>query len=226
MKNYLFIVFSFPLLLLSCIGDDFVDDKVDPVLRITNSVDTLGFGDTYQFKAQYLNNVGMEEMASIIWTSSDESIITIDNTGLATAGQMGQATIRVELNVNNTILSDELVVNVSEETVVTPTIRMGSLQTTSSYTLTGNFTLANEDGTLVLSFDESYAASSNLPGLYIYLTNNPSTTNGALELGKVETFSGAHTYTIPSNVTLNEFQYVLYFCKPFNVKVGDGEFEN
>ena len=226
MKNYLFIVFSFPLLLFSCIGDDFVDDKVDPVLKITSSVDTLGFGDTFQFKAQYLNNVGVEEMVSKTWTSSDESVISIDNTGLATANQMGETTIRVELNSNNITLSDERIVNVSEETVVTPTVRNGSLQTTSSYTLTGNFTLADEDGTLMLSFDEDYAASSNLPGLYIYLTNNPSTTNGALELGKVETFSGAHAYTIPSNVTLNEFQYVLYFCKPFNVKVGDGEFEN
>ena len=226
MKNLMILVFALPFLFFSCVGDDFVMDNVDPVLRITESVDTLGLGDSFEFKAQYLNNVGVEEVLPKDWMSSDESIISIDDNGLATANQMGETTIRVELNVDGQLLFDERLVTVSEETVMTPTERTGSLQTTSSYLLTGDFTLSEDNGALILSLADNYAASSSLPGLYVYLTNNPNTTNGALELGKVSAFSGAHSYAIPPDVSLNEFNYVLYFCKPFNVKVGDGEFDN
>jgi len=59
--------------------------------------------------------------------------------------------------------------------------------------------------------------------LYVYLTNNPSTTAGALEIGKVTVFEGTHIYTIEGDIPLNQYNYLLYFCKPFNVKVGDGE---
>ena len=64
----------------------------------------------------------------------------------------------------------------------------------------------------------------SLPGLYAYLTNNPSTVNNAFEIGRVETFSGAHSYRI-SGVGLNDYDDLLYWCKPFSVKVGDGEME-
>ena len=113
-----------------------------------------------------------------------------------------------------------------EETIeVEPTqAKSGQITTTSSYALSGDFSLTAENNDLVLAFDENYNASTALPGLYIYLTNNPSTISGALEIGKVQTFSGVHSYTIP-NVDINEYSHVLYFCKPFNVKVGDGEIE-
>ncbi|MEM9549152.1 MAG: hypothetical protein AAGA77_24405, partial [Bacteroidota bacterium] len=61
-----------------------------------------------------------------------------------------------------------------------------------------------------------------LPGLYVYLTNNRNTTANALEIGAVEVFNGAHTYTV-EDVGINDYKFLLYFCKPFNVKVGDGE---
>ena len=73
-------------------------------------------------------------------------------------------------------------------------------------------------GDLVTDLD----GATSLPGLYVYLTNNPSTVNNAYEIGRVETFNGAHSYRI-SGVGLNEYDYLLYWCKPFSVKVGDGE---
>ena len=100
---------------------------------------------------------------------------------------------------------------------------MCSINTTSSYALTGDFTITEDgNGGINLVFADNYNASTALPGLYVYLTNNPSTTTGSLELQKVQTFQGAHTYSIP-NVGVNDYSHVLYFCKPFNVKVGDGE---
>jgi len=226
MKNLSFLLFSILLLFSACIGDDFIDDEVDPILRITSSVDTIAFGTTFQFTARYLNNVGIEEIVPKVWTSTDESLITIDNNGLATAIAAGQVTIGVEVDVNGAILRDEAVVNIGEETVVIPTERTGTLEASSFYDLEGDFSLSEENGTLILRFADNYVADTSLPGLYIYLTNNPNTINGALEIGRVIDFSGAHEYEIPAGSTLNEYQYVLYFCKPFNVKVGDGEFDN
>ena len=67
-------------------------------------------------------------------------------------------------------------------------------------------------------------ADDGLPGLYVYLSNNPNSVSGALEIGPVEVFEGAHDYTI-SGLDITTYAYVLYFCKPFNVKVGHGDIE-
>ena len=103
------------------------------------------------------------------------------------------------------------------------TVRSGVIQTTTFYDLEGDFELIqNDDGTLTLDIADNYRASSGLPGLYVYLTNNPRSISGAFEIGEVNVFSGAHSFEI-DGVELNQFNYLLYFCKPFNVKVGDGE---
>jgi len=211
-----------------CIGDDVIMDSVPEDLRIMNPIDTLGINDSYQFEATYFNNVGQEEMRSISWESSDETVVGIDATGLATGTSIGNAIIfaMVALDGGST-LSAPLDLVVAEETIVTPTTeRTGILQTTSSYTLQGAFVLRKVADGLELELKEDYQASSSLPGLYVYLTNNPSTTSGAYEIGPATSFSGAHTYQIPNTVGLNDYSHVLYFCKPFNVKVGDGVFEN
>jgi len=100
--------------------------------------------------------------------------------------------------------------------------RIGTIRTTSSYKLEGDFTLKEEDGKLIIDIADNYEASDALPGLYIYLTNNPNTNTGAVEIGAVDIFKGAHTYEV-TGVNINDFDYLLYFCKPFGVKVGDGE---
>ena len=48
-------------LMASCIGNDYVDDRVDPILRITNPIDSIAIDSSYQFEYRYLNNVGTEE---------------------------------------------------------------------------------------------------------------------------------------------------------------------
>ena len=123
-------------------------------------------------------------------------------------------------------MSDAIEVVVSKEEVTgNPSEeRSGAIRTTSSYLLEGSFTLRQDGNDIVLEFADNYRASTSLPGLYVYLTNNPSTSNNAFEIGRVETFEGAHSYRI-SGVGLNDYDYLLYWCKPFSVKVGDGEME-
>jgi hypothetical protein len=211
-----------------CIGDDIIEDAVDESVRITSQLDELAVGDTYKFTARYTNNVGIIEQADIVWTSSAEDVLTIDDTGLASGIEEGDATVTAKVILADKTVSDSRLVTVTDTTIVgNPDVRTGSLTTTSNYTLQGNFALERDGDDFVLSLDESYEASSALPGLYVYLGNNPATTNGAYEIAEVEVFGGAHAYVIPGDdIALDEFEYVLYWCKPFNVKVGEGDFEN
>ncbi len=221
MKQFIFLL-AIALSMQGCIGDDFVFDTVAPILRITSNVDTIGINESFQFESMYLNNIGVEEAASVSWQSSAPEIISIDETGLATALAEGSSIISAEVSIENELIRAEKEVHVGANTVEVANMKSGEIQTTSSYKLQGSFTLSTDGDDAILEFGEDYEASTALPGLYIYLTNNPSTTANAIEIGAVEVFSGEHSYTIP-NVGLNDYSHILYFCKPFNVKVGDGE---
>lgn len=99
----------------------------------------------------------------------------------------------------------------------------GQIRTTSSYVLEGNYRYEFNGTHIILSLDDTYRASSSLPGLYLYLTNNPSSPEDGYEVGKVSVFSGAHSYTLPASIGLMDYKYLLYLCKPFRVKVGDAQ---
>ncbi|MCH8330130.1 MAG: hypothetical protein IH946_01925 [Bacteroidetes bacterium] len=222
MKQVKFISIIIILFIYGCVKDDFVDDEVDPLIRITTTVDTIAINTSFQFEAMYLNNVGTEEEAAVQWMSSQPAIISITNDGLAQALQFGSSNISVEYDDGSIVLMDSMVVNVGSTTSSPPQQRSGTVASTSTYALSGDFTLTEDGDNLNLAFSSDYMASTALPGLFIYLSNNSNTIGNALEIGAVKVFSGAHTYTI-MNVGINDYKFVLYFCKPFNVKVGHGE---
>ncbi len=213
------------LLFSACIGDDIIEDLVPERLIITNTVDTLGIDDTFQFLARFTNNVGQTENRDLDWSSSNTNILTIDADGLATGVTAGEVFVYAEVTTDEQTIIDSVQVVVDMETSEPTTQeRSGVIQTTSSYALGGDFIVKEDGNDLLIEVASNYVASTALPGLYVYLTNNPSTTSGALEIGAVEVFNGAHVYRIP-NVALFDYDYLLYFCKPFNVKVGDGQIE-
>lgn len=219
-KKYFWLGVLLVAITSGCIKDDLVFDEVDPVLRITSRVDTIAFNSSFQFESMYLNNVGAEEEVTVDWTSSHPDVVSIDNGGNAQALMEGSATITAEFGD----LKDIVEVHVGKNTVVVPKEKGGTIKTTSTYELSGDFTVEERDGNLVISFSENYVASTALPGLYLYLSNNRNTVANAIEIGAVEVFSGEHTYTLP-DIGLNDYQFLVYFCKPFNIKVGDGEIE-
>ena len=162
------------------------------------------------------------------WETSDASTLSIDENGRLMALEIGQAEIALILEENNELM-DKITVEAADETVVVPSgsdgdTKSGTIESTSSYKLEGNFQIANVSGGVEISVAGNYVATEALPGLYVYLSNNPSTVDGALEIGAVTVFSGAHTYTVTENsLNVDTYAYLLYFCKPFNVKVGHGE---
>ena len=224
MKNVFYITLL-TILFSSCIGDDIIMDRVDETLRITTQATSIAAGETFQFEARFTNNIGNVEEGSVIWRSSDEAILAITEDGLATAITRGNVIVSAEVTLEDgSILKEEMDVEVSMVTVEveTPTSRSGVIATTTFYDLEGDFVLNEINEGVSLEIADNYKASSALPGLYVYLTNNPNSINDALEIGEVTVFEGAHTYEI-AGVNLTDYDYVLYFCKPFRVKVGDGK---
>lgn len=218
------------LALHGCIGEDIIDDFVEPTVRIDNPVGGLKVNETYNYEAVYFNNVGEETETNVNWSSSNATIVSITNDGFATAISEGQATITATVTADNiTVSASELITIVAPDEEPPPPAtgtKSGTIRTTSSYVLEGDFTLEEIDDSnnLLLSITSNYKASTSLPGLYLYLTNNPNSVNNALEIGEVIVFSGAHEYTI-NNTDINDYKYLLYWCKPFSVKVGDAEIE-
>lgn len=224
MKKSLGLSLFLMLFLFGCIEDDIIFDTVEESIRITAQVDTLAVGDAFLFEARFTNNIGQTESRSISWRSSDPSILTIDEAGMAEGLAMGEALVMAGIqSTDNGFLEDTIQVVVAQETVISePQSRAGAIQTTSSYVLTGDFTYEATDSGVRITFGDDYMASRSLPGLYLYLTNNPNSVANALEIGKVSVFAGAHTYDVP-DVGLNDYEYLFYYCKPFRVKVGDGK---
>ncbi len=217
------IFFSLIALLFSaCIGDDIINDTVPETVKIMNPIDTLGLGKTWQFEAKFTNNIGADEVRTIDWKSSNTAILTIDANGLATGISKGSATITAAVEVSGVEVKDSWPIVVDETTVTTPNTKSGEIKTTSNYALKGNFVMTEEGNGIKITISDDYMASTSLPGLYAYLGNNPSSVANALEIGMVQVYDGAHSYQI-DGVGLNDFAYILYWCKPFNVKVGEGK---
>lgn len=210
-------------LMTGCIKDDFILDAQDPEVRIVNSPDSIGINLNHTFEAMYLNDVGQEENVDFSWFSTNENVLSINTTtGNAAALELGNSMIIAEYDNGENVLRDSVEVSVGENTVTTINEFSGTVNTTSSYALTGDFTITQEGDDVVLTFANNYNASTALPGLYVYLSNNANSSANAYEIGAVQVFSGAHSYTIP-NTSIYDYNYVLYFCKPFGIKVGHGE---
>lgn len=219
----------FLIILQSCIENDIVNDRVNEKLSINNTIEQLTLNTTHQYTTKYTNNVGKVTNPTINWSSSQPSIVSINNNGLITALKEGKVIITVSTTTEQgKVITTNNSVSTTKENIDNngPKEKSGTIRTTSSYTLTGTFTLKEIPNTndLELSINSDYRASSSLPGLYLYMTNNPNTVSGAKEIAKVSVYNGAHKYTI-KNTSINDFGHLLYWCKPFRVKVGDAEIE-
>ena len=149
-------------------------------------------------------------------------MIDVEENGLITAYQAGMTIITAMANG----VVEELIITAGNSTIeASVSQRTGVLKTVGSYPLDGDVTLVDlNNGDLRLELEDNFNTTSALPGLFVYLSNNPSTINDAYEIGEVTQFKGEQSYSI-KEVGLSDFNYVLFFCKPFRVRVGDAELD-
>ena len=220
------------LSLLSCVKTDLINDRVDPKIFISNPLLELKKnGAPHQFEVNYFNYVGKEiENPNVSWSSSDPTVIAITEDGLATGIELGTATVTATLITpeENLTITNADEVKVSMSTLTESIEFIGTIVSTSNYELGGSYVLKvheDENDILRLSLGDDYVASTSLPGLYIYLGNNPNSVADAFEIGAVTVFQGAHFYDLPSTISIYDYSYILYWCKPFDVKVGEGQIQ-
>lgn len=194
-------------------------------VSISNPISSIVASSSYTFETVFTNIMGEQvSLPNVEWTSSDPNILTVDNNGLIEAIAAGTVSVSVTVQVSGTLtVTDQTSFEILPSEVVNITSFSGTIATTSSYALKGSFVLEETEDGLTLSIAEDYVASTALPGLYIYLSNNPNTTSGAYEIGAVKVFKGSHSYLLPSSIKLMDYKYILYWCKPFNVPVGEAK---
>lgn len=102
------LIYILCLLFFSCSGVDLIDDYVPPTLRISNAIDELPIGSSFELKASYFNNVGeLIEEAAIQWVSLNPEIISIESNGTATPIQQGTAQIVAQITSEEGVLLEQ-----------------------------------------------------------------------------------------------------------------------
>jgi len=217
----LILLFSLAGLFSACIGTDIQEVLiVEPEVRITSSIQSLEIGSSQQLEATFTNNEGQEEAVTFTWASDAPEIISVDANGLATAHTEGLATI--------TATYQEWVARFpltsGNQTVMLQSRNAGFVGQ-NNYQVSGTATLEEQEGGgLSLSLNSNFR-TQNGPGLYVYLSNSPTSVSGGQELGRLQRASGQQTYTVPSGINLNRFDYVIIYCKPFGLPFGSGQFD-
>ena len=122
------------------------------------------------------------------------------------------------------VFSLSLLVTISHAQTCSRTIE-AFMAAPGGYNISGTGLLeADPEGT-TLSFDNAFNTQSG-PDLHVYLSINfeapttPGNTN--IDIAELTSNNGAQSYTIPSNVSLDDYNYVLIHCKSFNHWWGGG----
>lgn len=175
MKNFSLLSFCVVLFFTSCdIGDDIINDYQEPSITIVEKNSgvpipseltiskSYDFSEVYSIK--YLNDVGELKNELITWESSNPSVITINNQGLATAVSSGKATISVSAtndnpNGENTKITKEIatitVTSVPEVLTVTNAITILSIGEKFTFKTTYFNNAGKEDNTVSLVWEST-----------------------------------------------------------------------
>lgn len=130
---------SFTVILIwltGCIGTDF-EPEVSPIIRLVNLPETFHVSGVYALEATYMNERGMEEDVTFVWTSSDETVFSIDGNGTGRALKEGIVDLSVQFENRKEEIS--IVVFSSQESVRI-TEAPDSLSVGETFTLRAEYT--------------------------------------------------------------------------------------
>jgi len=99
----------------------------------------------------------------------------------------------------------------------TPEVLSGNFRGSGSYRASGQVFLSGSDISLV-NLD-----STNVPDGRIYLSNSLSASDNFVDLGRLKGNQGNQNYRASSNVDLDDYKYILIWCRAFSSLVGYAE---
>ena len=133
--NFLILLF----VLFSCTGEDLINDRVDPELRVLRSVNEIFLGQTAQLSVRYFNIVGAGvENPNLKWESSDTSILVVNADGTIEPKSTGDVSVTVS------VITEE-----GQTLNQTFSIKVLSNVDTSTPTITPVLTLISENETVI-----------------------------------------------------------------------------
>ena len=185
-----------------------------------NDATVINPGETLQLTGSTLNaSGGAIDGGAITWSSSDEAVATVDASGLVSG--VGDGRVRITGSAAGVTGFIDLFVGDA-----TSLSRTGAFEGLNGYRASGDVTLmVNAEGNLTLVLADNFSAADG-PGLYFYLSNQPSRVSGGIEIGAVRSVTGADEYAVPEGVGLGDFNHVVLYCKPFGVGFGTAQLDN
>ena len=217
----LFISFLF---LTGCIQTDF-EPEVESILRISSTTKTIVENESFTFTAQYINTKAREEEVTVVWESKNSEVIRID-ASLGKALALKEGTTIVFVGFGGLKDSVEVSVVMGDKVVTTqPAERQVNLQGSGGYTISGTGVLKEDsEDNLILELKGVVVEG---PGPYFYLSNRSKNISNGINLGK--STNGDFEFNITSidpNATINSYDYLVVWCKPFGITLGFGQFDN
>jgi hypothetical protein len=104
--------------------------------------------------------------------------------------------------------------------------RTGSFVGLNGYDAEGTATLSFNSSDLVLELGSDFSVSSGGAGLFLYLSNTPTgplTPSNSVEISSLASINGAQSYTLDPSIGIDDYQYVIVHCRPFNIPFGRAE---
>ena len=204
----------------SCnIDDDIINDYQEPSITIDEKnsgspipseltiSESYDFSEVYSIK--YLNDVGELKKELITWESSDISILTINNQGLATAVNSGEVTISVSAtndnpNGENTKITKEVatirITSVPEVLTVTNPIKTLSIDEKFTFKTAYFNNAGNQDNTVSLVWESTAPEIASISNTGEITGKSKGTSEITV---KTATNSIATTFTIKVNENIS-----------------------
>lgn len=188
-------------------------------ILILNLGSTLQVGDSVRLEAKVLDGMGVELSGqTLTWQSSQGGVASISSSGWLRGVAPGTSSITAHLLSG---LSSPAV-TVTVHSPNSTQSRSGVFSGNAGYMVKGTATLSQTGSQLSLTFSSDFQ-SSNGPMLGVYLAKNPSgglTASNSLKLANLSSNTGAQMYAVPAGVNLTDYNHVVIYCIPFNIRFG------
>lgn len=154
--------------------------------------------------------------ANIIWFSHDETVATVNDEGVVLILAAGMVVLTATVDG---IDSPDFILTGRVEN----NSRVAAFQR-AAHSISGTGVLqVNSEGNLEVVFSDDFSVDDG-PGLEVFLSNSQTPDQTSINLGSLNAITGSQTYAVPNNVMINDFEWVVIHCVPYNIVFGRGQF--
>ena len=202
-------------------------------VTVSPSSPSIEEGETQQFSAMaFESDSTVISGKTFTWTSSDTSKATISSSGLATGKSAGSTTIRASVD-GKSGMATLTVTAPTPPPPPPPMLRSRTATISGSYSAAGSVTLSEgAGGQLKLTIT---GFRSTAPDTWLALSEKasidwavgetlPSTARSFGEVTGMTSFTS--TFTPPSGKDIDSYDYIILYCRQFDLRISSNAFSN